>query len=129
MAQQTAETARSEAGAAQATADEAIARIDVLGFNGSGDAAGANAVSLGAGASAAGDHAIAIGTGAQAVNGAAVAMGLGSVASGDGAVAIGDPKLARSEEHTSELQSLMRLSYAVVCLKKKNTTPHLRYSH
>src|SRR3546814_8935607 len=27
---------------------------------------------------------------------------------------------ARSEEHTSELQSLMRLSYAVFCLKKKN---------
>src|SRR3546814_2682042 len=32
---------------------------------------------------------------------------------------------ARSEEHTSELQSLMRISYAVFCLKKKNinTTP------
>src|SRR3546814_8034033 len=29
----------------------------------------------------------------------------------------------RSEEHTSELQSLMRISYAVFCLKKK-TTPH-----
>src|SRR3546814_6221877 len=28
---------------------------------------------------------------------------------------------ARSEEHTSELQSLMRLSYAVFCLKKKKT--------
>src|SRR3546814_8107780 len=28
----------------------------------------------------------------------------------------------RSEEHTSELQSLMRISYAVFCLKKKNTT-------
>src|SRR3546814_4132322 len=27
---------------------------------------------------------------------------------------------ARSEEHTSELQSLMRISYAVLCLKKKN---------
>src|SRR3546814_15331207 len=27
---------------------------------------------------------------------------------------------ARSEEHTSELQSLMRISYAVFCLKKKN---------
>src|SRR3546814_6456351 len=33
-----------------------------------------------------------------------------------------DPvKLARSEEHTSELQSLMRISYAVFCLKKKKT--------
>src|SRR3546814_8347022 len=31
----------------------------------------------------------------------------------------------RSEEHTSELQSLMRISYAVFCLKKKNiTTTH-----
>src|SRR3546814_6138866 len=29
-------------------------------------------------------------------------------------------RLARSEEHTSELQSLMRISYAVLCLKKKN---------
>src|SRR3546814_4366537 len=31
---------------------------------------------------------------------------------------------ARSEEHTSELQSLMRISYAVFCLKKKNQTEH-----
>src|SRR3546814_3196983 len=30
--------------------------------------------------------------------------------------------LDRSEEHTSELQSLMRISYAVFCLKKKKTT-------
>src|SRR3546814_1786379 len=29
-------------------------------------------------------------------------------------------KVGRSEEHTSELQSLMRISYAVFCLKKKN---------
>src|SRR3546814_10448321 len=29
----------------------------------------------------------------------------------------------RSEEHTSELQSLMRISYAVFCLKKKNKRP------
>src|SRR3546814_6104013 len=36
-----------------------------------------------------------------------------------------DPgNLGRSEEHTSELQSLMRISYAVFCLKKKRT--HLR---
>src|SRR3546814_9815123 len=33
--------------------------------------------------------------------------------------AFGD-QLARSEEHTSELQSLMRISYAVFCLKKKH---------
>src|SRR3546814_8983771 len=31
---------------------------------------------------------------------------------------------ARSEEHTSELQSLMRISYAVFCLKKKNNNRH-----
>src|SRR3546814_9181566 len=31
-------------------------------------------------------------------------------------------RLCRSEEHTSELQSLMRNSYAVFCLKKKNDT-------
>src|SRR3546814_5832542 len=31
------------------------------------------------------------------------------------------PQSARSEEHTSELQSLMRISYAVICLKKKKT--------
>src|SRR3546814_4121751 len=30
-------------------------------------------------------------------------------------------RIGRSEEHTSELQSLMRISYAVFCLKKKNT--------
>src|SRR3546814_7502541 len=30
----------------------------------------------------------------------------------------------RSEEHTSELQSLMRISYAVFCLKKKKTQPY-----
>src|SRR3546814_4811838 len=32
------------------------------------------------------------------------------------------PARARSEEHTSELQSLKRISYAVFCLKKKTTT-------
>src|SRR3546814_2849225 len=31
----------------------------------------------------------------------------------------GNPAMLRSEEHTSELQSLMRISYAVFCLKKK----------
>src|SRR3546814_9796664 len=32
----------------------------------------------------------------------------------------------RSEEHTSELQSLMRISYAVFCLKKKNTVNRIQ---
>src|SRR3546814_9169279 len=35
------------------------------------------------------------------------------------------PGFSRSEEHTSELQSLMRTSYAVFCLKKKNKTQEL----
>src|SRR3546814_7579273 len=33
------------------------------------------------------------------------------------------PPRSRSEEHTSELQSLMRISYAVFCLKKKKIQP------
>src|SRR3546814_8080459 len=38
---------------------------------------------------------------------------------------------ARSEEHTSELQSLMRISYAVFCLKKKNkiTPPNTQHTN
>src|SRR3546814_9749531 len=55
-----------------------------------------------------------------------------AVPPGDPAAAPALPQLAprslgrsriifRSEEHTSELQSLMRISYAVFCLKKKNT--------
>src|SRR3546814_8006004 len=37
-----------------------------------------------------------------------------------GVAACGILRAGRSEEHTSELQSLMRISYAVFCLKKKN---------
>src|SRR3546814_1043077 len=41
-----------------------------------------------------------------------------------------DPvSLRRSEEHTSELQSLLRISYAVFCLKKKNTNHHHYLKH
>src|SRR3546814_1937456 len=39
----------------------------------------------------------------------------------DGRDGAADRVAARSEEHTSELQSLMRISYAVFCLKKKST--------
>src|SRR3546814_7237621 len=41
-------------------------------------------------------------------------------------LAVGHSLMAveRSEEHTSELQSLMRISYAVFCLKKKKTYKH-----
>src|SRR3546814_5508982 len=42
----------------------------------------------------------------------------GGIAPGTEVVLVDDD---RSEEHTSELQSLMRISYAVFCLKKKNT--------
>src|SRR3546814_2706395 len=38
-------------------------------------------------------------------------------------------RLGRSEEHTSELQSLMRISYAVFCLKKKKTKKHSQAQH
>src|SRR3546814_16036950 len=40
-------------------------------------------------------------------------------------------EVARSEEHTSELQSLMRISYAVFCLKKKKNTEtqYIYYKH
>src|SRR3546814_10898812 len=37
--------------------------------------------------------------------------------------------LSRSEEHTSELQSLMRISYAVFCLKKKKITTRIQQSN
>src|SRR3546814_5869327 len=39
-----------------------------------------------------------------------------------GALSVVQPDVARSEEHTSELQALMRISYAVFCLKKKKYT-------
>src|SRR3546814_998566 len=39
------------------------------------------------------------------------------------------PGSARSEEHTSELQSLMRISYAVFCLTKKITLPTENHNH
>src|SRR3546814_4269523 len=39
----------------------------------------------------------------------------------------GERYFGRSEEHTSELQSLMRISYAVFCLKKKTTLLTIRY--
>src|SRR3546814_4343667 len=37
-----------------------------------------------------------------------------------------EQRLGRSEEHTSELQSLMRISYAVFCLKKTTSTTHMQ---
>src|SRR3546814_4384772 len=46
------------------------------------------------------------------------AVMLSNIAEG---IADGSIRVPRSEEHTSELQSLMRISYAVFCLKKKTT--------
>src|SRR3546814_7947620 len=51
------------------------------------------------------------------VSGSVVSQGAAGVEAGAGKRMAG-----RSEEHTSELQSLMRISYAVFCLKKKKTT-------
>src|SRR3546814_3716079 len=44
-----------------------------------------------------------------------------------GPVGLPSFRASRSEEHTSELQSLMRISYAVFCLKKKKTTDSQQY--
>src|SRR3546814_2086966 len=45
------------------------------------------------------------------------------------AIPLAIPDAKRSEEHTSELQSLMRISYAVFCLKKKILTNHRQYTY
>src|SRR3546814_8981774 len=50
--------------------------------------------------------------------------GIGKIALAMAAGAKADGEAMRSEEHTSELQSLMRISYAVFCLKKKKKTRH-----
>src|SRR3546814_10682028 len=47
-------------------------------------------------------------------------------APGSAAIAALAPLVPRSQEHTSELQSLMRISYAVVCWKKQTTTVLLK---
>src|SRR3546814_9174844 len=46
------------------------------------------------------------------------------------ALSLSKPVLSRSEEHTSEFQSLMRISYAVFCLKKKikNISEHMTHN-
>src|SRR3546814_6821218 len=55
------------------------------------------------------------------LDGHRIALSAGNIGPGFAATALGVPiDEDRSEEHTSELQSLMRISYAVFCLKKKN---------
>src|SRR3546814_8235934 len=49
---------------------------------------------------------------------------------GSALIALPFVAMVRSEEHTSELQSLMRISYAVFCLTKKNSSdPHNHNEH
>src|SRR3546814_8734486 len=61
-------------------------------------------------------------TGAAFDIGAAILRSAGNARErGFGLVARGAEREERSEEHTSELQSLMRISYADFCLKKKTT--------
>src|SRR3546814_2836652 len=54
-----------------------------------------------------------------------IAIGRGRDPDEYGAMPFGQGVGVRSEEHTSELQSLMRISYAVFCLKKKNNRSKL----
>src|SRR3546814_5928909 len=76
----------------------------------------------GTGAGAASAAAVLPGAAAACVDGSAAAMAAACVDAGVGmsSSAMTCPRKHRSEEHTSELQSLMRNSYAVFCLKKKN---------
>src|SRR3546814_5614554 len=77
----------------------------------------------------------AVGGGNVEGNGPARAYGRGNIRR-DGVEALASPRRdhdigtgagQRSEEHTSELQSLMRISYAVFCLQKKITQIYLNY--
>src|SRR3546814_7290790 len=58
----------------------------------------------------------------KAVSAEALAHRVGEAGELDAVGAHDADAAERSEEHTSELQSLMRISYAVFCLKKKKTT-------
>src|SRR3546814_3164648 len=70
---------------------------------------------------AAGHDGVLAGRGVAAVVGKGVVLHRGVAARGIAAGGVaGDHVAERSEEHTSELQSLMRISYAVFCLKKKH---------
>src|SRR3546814_5554040 len=61
--------------------------------------------------------------GSRAIGGELTGSPLVRKLSFTGSTEVGRLLLGRSEEHTSELQSLMRSSYAVFCLKNKNKTP------
>src|SRR3546814_1013588 len=57
----------------------------------------------------------------QEINGVENMLYMSSYSTANGIMQL---TVTRSEEHTSELQSLMRISYAVFCLKKKNKDPN-----
>src|SRR3546814_5047532 len=63
----------------------------------------------------------------QRAAGEIVAEGMRQILAGVADRELGRPRdrPSRSEEHTSELQSLMRISYAVFCLKKKKKKTHV----
>src|SRR3546814_953656 len=61
-----------------------------------------------------------VGTGGSPRNGKLPGMTFGAKPRAAGRSGRGPRAAIRSEEHTSELQPLMRISYAVFCLKKKN---------
>src|SRR3546814_3348995 len=69
-----------------------------------------------------------VASGSLSVDGSGVEAGVGGATPSTGAASGFDvdffPPISRSEEHTSELQSLMRISYAVFCLKKKTRIIH-----
>src|SRR3546814_10617766 len=83
---------------------------------------GANSVLLGTRYAAANDTALTVEL-SESADFARIAAGGSVTAQGDhdhtAKIAIDGLEPGRSEEHTSELQSLMRISYAVFCLKKK----------
>src|SRR3546814_4098052 len=87
-------------------------------FRSISEAAGSNTITAGAATLDAGAGAIALGNAGNNFSGA---VGLSNSGANDVVLNNGRP-----EEHTSELQSLMRISYAAFCLKKKiaNQEPH-----
>src|SRR3546814_4654297 len=97
----------------------------------SAEVAGGEDLGGAVGAERAGDG-VGISAGVHRFHGVAERPGLGQELEGEGADrAVGGFGVHpdRSEEHTSELQSLMRISYAVFCLKKKNIPPHHTPDH
>src|SRR3546814_10509611 len=87
---------------------------------------------LAGGAVAVAEHEVGAGHGAVLAGGVAagrhgVAVHMPHLA--EAAMNVIERRLHRSEEHTSELQSLMRSSYAVFCLKKKNQTTQKHQTH